>query len=167
MLRVDTLQVKGGGHQTNPGFSSTTGVHISLKKLSEIEYDAQKNVVTVGAGLTWDDVYAALDPLGVGVVGGRSTGVRNHIITFEHDYITCIFRLVLLDSFSVEVSNRPQTHRSPVHPIARGSVQVILSRQTNTVLLRTTLLRTISSCPMALLSPQIRMNIRNSSGLSR
>jgi FAD/FMN-containing dehydrogenase len=86
MLRIDPLQVKGGGHQTNPGFSSTTGVHISLKKFSEIEYDAQKNVVTVGAGLTWDDVYAALDPLGVGVVGGRASGVRDHLIIFEqHD----------------------------------------------------------------------------------
>ena len=83
MLTIDTLQVKGGGHQTNPGFSSTTGVHISLKKFSEIEYDAQKSVVTVGAGLIWDDVYAALDPLGVGVVGGRVAGVRNHLIAFD------------------------------------------------------------------------------------
>ena len=83
MLRIDTLQVKGGGHQTNPGFSSTTGVHISLEKFSEIKYDAQKNVVTVGAGIIWDDVYAALDPLGVGVVGGRSTGVCSHLITFD------------------------------------------------------------------------------------
>ena len=79
MLRIDTLQVKGGGHQTNPGFSSTTGVQIGLEKFSEIKYDAQKNVVTVGAGMIWDDVYAALDPLGVGVVGARSTGVRDHL----------------------------------------------------------------------------------------
>ena len=83
MLKIDILQVKGGGHQTNPGFSSTTGVHISLNKFSEIKYDAQKNLVTVGAGLIWDDVYAALDPLGVGVVGGRVTGVRNHLIAFD------------------------------------------------------------------------------------
>ena len=82
MLKIDTLQVKGGGHQMNPGFSSTTGVHISLTKFSEITYDAQKNVVTVGAGLIWDDVYAALDPLEVGVVGARCTGVRNHLMTF-------------------------------------------------------------------------------------
>jgi len=83
MLRADILQVKGGGHGTNPGFSSTTGVHISMKKFSEIMYDAQKNVVTVGAGLIWDDVYAALDPLGVGVVGGRASGVIDHLITFD------------------------------------------------------------------------------------
>ena len=83
MLTIDTLQVKGGGHQTNPGFSSTTGVHISLKKFSGINYDAQKNVVTVGAGLIWDDVYAVLDPLGVGVVGGRASGVRDYLITID------------------------------------------------------------------------------------
>jgi FAD/FMN-containing dehydrogenase len=77
MFGAKTLQVKGGGHQTNPGFSSTTGVHISLKKFSEINYNAQKGVVAVGAGLIWDEVYATLDPLGVGVVGGRVTGVRD------------------------------------------------------------------------------------------
>ena len=80
MPRTKTLQVKGGGHQTNPGYSSTTGVHISLKKFSEINYNAQKGVVTVGAGLIWDEVYATLDPLGVGVVGGRVTGVHGYLI---------------------------------------------------------------------------------------
>lgn len=42
-------------------------------------------VVTVGAGLIWDQVYAALDPLGVGVVGGRVTGVRDHPQHFTRD----------------------------------------------------------------------------------
>ena len=80
MLRIDIIQVKGGGHEVNPGFSSTTGVHISMTKFSEITYDAQKNVVTVGAGLNWEDVYAALDSLEVGVVGARCAGVRSHLI---------------------------------------------------------------------------------------
>lgn len=53
-----------------------------MKKFSEIEYDFPKNVVTVGAGLTWDDVYAALDPLGVGVVGARVTGVCDWLMSF-------------------------------------------------------------------------------------
>jgi UDP-N-acetylenolpyruvoylglucosamine reductase len=82
-LENETLQVKSGGHETNPGFSSTPGVHISLKKFSEIDYDAQNHVVTVGAGLIWDDVYAALDPLGVGVVGGRVTGVCDCLLASE------------------------------------------------------------------------------------
>jgi len=83
ILRIHTLQVKSGGHGTNPGFSSTTGVHISLKKFSEVNYDSEEKLVTIGAGLVWDDVYTVLDPLGVGVVGARVTGVRNHSTTSD------------------------------------------------------------------------------------
>lgn len=68
-------QVKSGGHTTNPGFSSTTGVHISMSHFSDITYDQEMQTVTVGAGLIWDSVYAALDPYGVNVVGARSPGV--------------------------------------------------------------------------------------------
>ncbi|KAF7311780.1 FAD-binding PCMH-type domain-containing protein [Mycena indigotica] len=69
--------VKGGGHTANPGFSSTPGVHISMTKFSDVVYDAPSQTVRIGAGLVWDDfkVYAALDPLGVNVVGGRVSGV--------------------------------------------------------------------------------------------
>lgn len=70
-----SLQVKGGGHATNPGFSSTTGVQISMSRFSEVVYDAAAQTVTIGAGLIWDDVYAALEPHGVNVVGGRVSGV--------------------------------------------------------------------------------------------
>ena len=80
---MDAPQVKSGGHETNPGFSSTTGVHISLREFSEINYDSSKNVVTVGAGLVWDDVYGVLDPLGVGVVGSRITGVCDRLTGFD------------------------------------------------------------------------------------
>ncbi|KAF8968757.1 FAD dependent oxidoreductase [Flammula alnicola] len=67
--------VKGGGHATNPGFSSTPGVHISMSRFSEIKYDAVSKTADIGAGLIWDDVYAALEPLGINVIGGRITGV--------------------------------------------------------------------------------------------
>ncbi|PPQ75382.1 hypothetical protein CVT24_012992, partial [Panaeolus cyanescens] len=67
--------VKGGGHTTNAGFSSTTGVHISMYRFSEVSYDAARQTATIGAGLLWDDVYAKLEPYGVNVVGGRVTGV--------------------------------------------------------------------------------------------
>lgn len=68
-------QVKGAGHTGNPGFSSTTGVQIAMSKFSEVTYNSATNTVIVGAGLNWDDVYAALEPYGVNVVGGRVTGV--------------------------------------------------------------------------------------------
>lgn len=67
--------MKGGGHSTNPGFSSTEGVHISMGAFSEVTYDAATQTAQVGAGLVWDDVYAALEPHQVNVVGGRVSGV--------------------------------------------------------------------------------------------
>ncbi|KAI0088401.1 FAD dependent oxidoreductase [Irpex rosettiformis] len=69
------FSVKGGGHATNPGFSSSTGVHIALTRLNEVTYHAVNQTATVGAGLVWDDVYEGLEPHGVNVVGGRVTGV--------------------------------------------------------------------------------------------
>ncbi|KAL1756883.1 hypothetical protein FB107DRAFT_289773 [Schizophyllum commune] len=66
--------VKGGGHSMNVGFSSTTGVQIAMTRFSEVVYDEETETATVGAGLIWNDVYAALDPLGRGVVGGRVPG---------------------------------------------------------------------------------------------
>ncbi|EAU84447.2 hypothetical protein CC1G_01443 [Coprinopsis cinerea okayama7 len=67
--------VKGGGHATNPGASSTEGVHISMYRFSDVRYDADSQTAEVGAGLVWDDVYAALELHGVNVVGGRVPGV--------------------------------------------------------------------------------------------
>ncbi|KAG6815177.1 hypothetical protein H0H87_004397 [Tephrocybe sp. NHM501043] len=67
--------IKGGGHASNPGFSSTTGVHISMERFSEVTYDATSQTAVVGAGLVWDDVYAALAPHNVNVVGGRVSNV--------------------------------------------------------------------------------------------
>ncbi|KAK7681862.1 hypothetical protein QCA50_015210 [Cerrena zonata] len=67
--------IKGGGHSSNPGYSSTTGVQIAMYRFSGVKYDATSQTAEIGAGLIWDDVYAALEPLGVNVVGGRVTGV--------------------------------------------------------------------------------------------
>jgi FAD/FMN-containing dehydrogenase len=67
--------VKGGGHATNPKFSSTSGVQIALSRFNETKVNTASGTVEVGAGLTWDQVYAALEPTGVNVVGGRIPGV--------------------------------------------------------------------------------------------
>ncbi|KAG9308224.1 FAD dependent oxidoreductase [Chiua virens] len=67
--------VKGGGHATNPGFSSTEGVQIAMTRFSKIVYHSKAGIVSVGAGLTWDDVYEALERYGVNVAGGRISGV--------------------------------------------------------------------------------------------
>lgn len=46
-----------------------------MYRFSEVNYDPDNNVAEVGAGLIWDDVYAALEPYAVNVVGGRVSGV--------------------------------------------------------------------------------------------
>lgn len=67
--------MKGGGHATNPKFSSTSGVQIALSRFNETKVNVASGTVEVGAGLTWDQVYAALEPAGITVVGGRVPGV--------------------------------------------------------------------------------------------
>ncbi|KZT01206.1 FAD-binding domain-containing protein [Laetiporus sulphureus 93-53] len=67
--------VKGGGHMMNPGSSSTIGVQIAMSRFKQVQYNPEARTVSVGGGLRWDDVYEALEPLEVNVVGGRATGV--------------------------------------------------------------------------------------------
>jgi hypothetical protein len=67
--------VKSGGHATNPGFSSTNCVHISMARFKEIVIHEDSGTVEIGPGLTWTDVYEYLVPKGLNVVGGRLNGV--------------------------------------------------------------------------------------------
>ena len=69
------FQVKSGGHTSNPGFSSTKGIHIYTGKFSQVTYDAACGTVVIGTGLVWDTVYQRLQEYGVSVLGGRVTGV--------------------------------------------------------------------------------------------
>ncbi len=67
--------IKGGGHSLNPGFSSTTGILIAMSRFRQVTYHANNQTVDVGPGLIWDDVYQALDPFNVTIIGGRVSGV--------------------------------------------------------------------------------------------
>jgi FAD/FMN-containing dehydrogenase len=46
-----------------------------LSRFSDIDYNEEKQTVRIGAGLVWDDVYAALEPHGVNAPGGRISGI--------------------------------------------------------------------------------------------
>ena len=46
-----------------------------MYRFSEVAYDGSTETADVGTGLVWDDVYAALEPYAVNVVGGRVPGV--------------------------------------------------------------------------------------------
>ncbi|KAH9033400.1 FAD dependent oxidoreductase [Lactarius pseudohatsudake] len=63
--------VKGGGHTFNPGFSSTSGVQISMTRFNSVELNHDTGTVDAGSGVTWDHAYAALESSGLNIVGGR------------------------------------------------------------------------------------------------
>jgi len=67
-----------GGHTSNPGFSSTKGIHIYTGKFSQVTYDAVSGTVVIGTGLVWETVYQRLQVHRVNVLGGRVTGVSGY-----------------------------------------------------------------------------------------
>ncbi|KAJ9376548.1 CAZyme family AA7 [Paecilomyces variotii] len=66
--------IKSGGHASNPGFSSTTGVHISFNRMTQVVFNDDKSTVELGMGVIWSDLYEEIDGSGVNVVGGRTLG---------------------------------------------------------------------------------------------
>jgi FAD/FMN-containing dehydrogenase len=46
-----------------------------MSRFNETKVNFTSGTVQVGAGLTWDQVYAVLEPTGVNVIGGRIPGV--------------------------------------------------------------------------------------------
>nr|QTE75996.1 ZopR4 [Diffractella curvata] len=66
--------IMSGGHSSNQKFSSTTGIHISLIRLRQVVFSADKSTVEIGMGITWAEVYQILDGTGYNVVGGRTFG---------------------------------------------------------------------------------------------
>jgi FAD/FMN-containing dehydrogenase len=72
-----TFAIRSGGHNPNPGFGSVgqTGVVLDLGALNEIVLSPKKDVVSVGPGATWDQVYAELENDQLTAVGGRVAGV--------------------------------------------------------------------------------------------
>lgn len=64
--------VKGGGHSMVPGFSSTTGVQISMVRFNKVVYNSSDETVDVGAGCLWDEVYNELTPRKRNAVGGAA-----------------------------------------------------------------------------------------------
>ena len=46
-----------------------------MTRFNETKVNSTCGIVEVGAGLTWGQVYVALGPTGVNVVGGRTPGI--------------------------------------------------------------------------------------------
>ncbi|KAI0168669.1 hypothetical protein BJ166DRAFT_611763 [Pestalotiopsis sp. NC0098] len=68
--------IRSGGYASWAGASNIAGgVVIDIRALNSIEINPDSSTVSVGAGASWDDVYAQLDPIGLSVNGGRSAEV--------------------------------------------------------------------------------------------
>ncbi|KIJ99511.1 hypothetical protein K443DRAFT_102120 [Laccaria amethystina LaAM-08-1] len=67
--------IKSGGHPFNQGFSSTTGVQISMANFTSVIYNEAAGTVSFGSGRTWDQIYTILEKDNVTVAGGRVPGV--------------------------------------------------------------------------------------------
>ncbi|KIY71000.1 hypothetical protein CYLTODRAFT_451236 [Cylindrobasidium torrendii FP15055 ss-10] len=65
--------VRGGGHGMAPGYSSTTGILISMSRFNKVTYDERTQLATIGAGCLWDQVYSELGPTNRNVVGGAAS----------------------------------------------------------------------------------------------
>ncbi|KAI0532201.1 FAD-binding domain-containing protein [Xylaria digitata] len=64
--------IRGGGHSSTAGANNIEdGVTIDLSLLNRTTYDPVTGLASIGPGSRWLDVYRTLDPLGVGVPGGR------------------------------------------------------------------------------------------------
>lgn len=68
---------------SNPGFNSNeNGVVISMRKFKDITLSEDRSTAEIGFGLTWMEVYRALEPYGLTVTGGRvpSVGVAGLLL---------------------------------------------------------------------------------------
>jgi FAD/FMN-containing dehydrogenase len=77
--------VKGKGHCNNNHMSSTLGLQIAMSEFSQIEVAADKQSVKIGTGLDWRQVYTALEPHGLVVVGGRTPDVGKSQTFGQHE----------------------------------------------------------------------------------
>ncbi|KAK8257352.1 FAD binding domain protein [Phyllosticta capitalensis] len=68
--------VKSGGHSAFAGSSNIQGgITLDLRALNQVKLSDDKSIVSVGAGLKWVDVYNALEPHGLAVIGGRVSAI--------------------------------------------------------------------------------------------
>jgi hypothetical protein len=73
LANLTRVAVRGGGQQPDPACNNIEdGITIDLRNLSAIAVDTAAGSVAIGAGARWGSVYNQLEPLGLGVAGGRS-----------------------------------------------------------------------------------------------
>ncbi|KAL2845530.1 hypothetical protein BJX68DRAFT_256724 [Aspergillus pseudodeflectus] len=67
---------KSGGHAAFTGSSNSDGgITVLFRDLNEVTLSEDRSVASIGPGNTWGDVYTALEPHGLAVVGGRVSDI--------------------------------------------------------------------------------------------
>lgn len=90
---ANPVAVRSGGHGVVVGASNDNyGVAIDLSSLNTITLSADKKVVSLGAGVRWQDVYAALDPYNLTVSGARVAGLGVGGFLTGGAYESCLSR---------------------------------------------------------------------------
>lgn len=84
------LSVRGGGHNIAGTALADGGLTINMGRMKAIAYDEKSNRVSVGAGATWAEVDAALEPFGLIVPGGlvSTTGVAGFTLGGGFGWLT-------------------------------------------------------------------------------
>lgn len=85
---------------------STIAVHIAMIKFSEVTYNSAAQMVTIRAGLIWNDVYAGLDLYEVNVVGGCQCCWTHSRWKCVNRHRGCLF-LRICDISGVSVVDKP------------------------------------------------------------
>ena len=68
-----------------------------MSRFSNLTYDASSQTAVVGAGMTWGQVYDALAPRGVSVVGGKfpDAGVAGVVLSAGNHHFSFLPSFVL------------------------------------------------------------------------
>ncbi|MCO5223362.1 MAG: FAD-binding oxidoreductase [Thermomicrobiales bacterium] len=84
------LAIRGGGHNIAGSALADGGLTIHMGRMKSVDYDATTGRVRVGAGATWADVDAALEPFGLIVPGGvvSTTGVAGFTLGGGFGWLT-------------------------------------------------------------------------------
>lgn len=72
----ELLAIRGGRHMSGPGSANINNrVTIDMRGLIGIEVDNDEKLVKIASGEYWANFYERLDPLGLGLSGGRAAKV--------------------------------------------------------------------------------------------
>ncbi|KAL3463484.1 hypothetical protein BJX64DRAFT_256825 [Aspergillus heterothallicus] len=107
--------VRGGGHMNVVGSNNiNNGVLLALGNLNSVKVNA--DTVEVGPGLTWYDVYSALEPYGRVAIGGRlkTIGVPGLTLIGGYHYFNNKYGFAMdnVESYDVVLGNGAQVTAS-------------------------------------------------------